>query len=1237
MKRITIFLTVCLFICNVYNAISQECTSAMYCGDRPSISVNEIHQDGTKDIFVSFKAYYWNQTHMYSMTNRYRTGNTFYYEVTFDHPGGIALPAVEEVPYSMNEGKLAPGNYNVVVIDIFKTAGIYKQTLYETGSFTIYQSGGIEPAPTLQAIGPKDVCLSSIKTSTYKIPKAIGATSYIWKVEPRLAGNLQATDTSVTVTWNVNVQANSVKIYAMSENQYGYNPAFTPFVTTLSKISYLSLQLNNIDSTTVFVQANTSSNLPKYIWDFGDGTVHSVKDNSIQHTYDSSGVYTIIADAINNSCIITDTIIVNINDPKNNLITGKKNNCSNDDTLLYSCNAVNNATNYIWEIKPSHAGSLKKIDNLNCKIKWNKGYTGNVDIMVTVRNAANQNITKDTLRVYLSSTNYISSNFNIAGKSIKVNNSYGVEDAKGITWNLGDGTSFSDSISFSHLYSVNKPYIITVEQIKNTCREIDSFKIDLTKRPILRFIKDSACYNDSIIVTVDNFPNAKKYNWYCNLGSNTNSNTYIYKHTGTFKGQYTIGVGIETENGITEWSEWDTVTVNAYPSSGYISMIKTENEVELTETNNNPSLRKVNYGDGTVEQKNPMKHAYSVAGQYPITLEISDGLCTVPRLYNVTISESDLFNPIGPKNICNTEKSHYEILNNAQIKSIGWSLNPTTAGTMTTNLNTVDIAWDNSFNNNVVLQAIIVLQNDSIITKTKTIIVNKHTINVFDTLRLGYNTMRIYSKKNQICTNRWKLPNNVTFLRNTDDSCDIKCNQKGVHEITYNMTANACIDYDTIRIKNVNNATETITKPVIILANKLVCQTYNTYTNLKANTQSKASRYKWSILPKESCRFSLDEDKSASPYVYWNDQFDGTVKVALTIYDDYSMVDSTSDTVEIIVSHMPKDVKIEYSQQTNRIELRNAIVSPGVNYWYFNNRSEMFTGSPLFYTFNNTDTMKIYLEKNNKGCISRDSSYIRLKTFQIPFKPMIPVGPNTICNNANQTVYKVYPSGFATGSTWEISPNNAGTVTQSLDSLIVDWNRSFSGNVHIAVKMNNYLGVSNVSDMFDVTVFQQPEAYFDFTKQSDSLSVLFENKGKYYTSSIWNFSVNESFKDSNIVTHHFDSAGTYNVKLKLVNNSCIDSVIKSISIVEPIKISVQDISSNRVQLYPTLTKDVINIAIDDKISGELSIYNTLGIVLIKQELTSGFHKLNLKEFSKGEYIAIFKSKTSQKTFRLIKE
>ena len=103
---------------------------------------------------------------------------------------------------------------------------------------------------------------------------------------------------------------------------------------------------------------------------------------------------------------------------------------------------------------------------------------------------------------------------------------------------------------------------------------------------------------------------------------------------------------------------------------------------------------------------------------------------------------------------------------------------------------------------------------------------------------------------------------------------------------------------------------------------------------------------------------------------------------------------------------------------------------------------------------------------SNHGAGGYDAWLLRLNSnAQLctnPSQPATPAGTTKLCINPSNTTYTTSGANNATAYVWNISPSNAGVITGTTTSAIVDWTSTYTGTAAISVKGTNGTGCEGI-------------------------------------------------------------------------------------------------------------------------------------------------------------------------------
>lgn len=102
------------------------------------------------------------------------------------------------------------------------------------------------------------------------------------------------------------------------------------------------------------------------------------------------------------------------------------------------------------------------------------------------------------------------------------------------------------------------------------------------------------------------------------------------------------------------------------------------------------------------------------------------------------------------------------------------------------------------------------------------------------------------------------------------------------------------------------------------------------------------------------------------------------------------------------------------------------------------------------------------------------NNYIHVLT--TPGSAAMPAGTTTLCQNAANTTYTTTGASYATTYSWSLLPMEAGTISGSGTSAIVDWADNFFGSAQISVFGSNICGQGTVSQPLSIEIAPLPLA-----------------------------------------------------------------------------------------------------------------------------------------------------------------
>jgi gliding motility-associated-like protein len=214
----------------------------------------------------------------------------------------------------------------------------------------------------------------------------------------------------------------------------------------------------------------TGSGADSLIWDMGDGNIYN--DTVVNHFYSVEGLYIISLTAYDFTCnlmeTITDTVYFNSTNTSANA-NASPNIIACDPPFLVNFNSSSGTPDHFWDFD----------DGVGTSTQEDPSYTftsiGNYDVMYVAIDSSTCNIA-DT--VYLSVQILESEEFSASftpippqpcSDTVLVNVVFTGTGADQLTWDMGDGTIFTNVTSINYAYTVPGVYTMTMTAVDLTC------------------------------------------------------------------------------------------------------------------------------------------------------------------------------------------------------------------------------------------------------------------------------------------------------------------------------------------------------------------------------------------------------------------------------------------------------------------------------------------------------------------------------------------------------------------------------------------------------------------------------------------------------------------------------------------------------------------------------------------------------------------------------------------------
>ncbi len=367
-------------------------------------------------------------------------------------------------------------------------------------------------------------------------------------------------------------------------------------------------------------------------WDFGNGSTSSRQNPSV--VFVQPGVYTVKLNTGNETSTVNITVFAS---PNADFTTDKTKACVTDG-VNFTDKSTGTApiVNYVWAFGDGKTLTGDKMQT-TAHVYKNSGV---YDVSLLVTDANGCVSTKTTYssieaaaKPVAAFKTSVNSSCNETEQISFANQSTG-NNKLNYTWNFGDKQT-SAEMNPSHVFTQGK-YDVSLEvKDENGCSNTATQKVSVTKLKA-DFIaeKEQACTGERLkFVNTSNFKGSK---WAWEFGDGTASTESnpekAFAKAGTYSVKFTVTEG--------ECSQ--TVSRNAYVTvrNGINTTFTSDASSSCAEPvtvklkNNTPNSAVVlwNFGDGTVSTKNEAEKVYSAAGNYKVSLEVTDSSgCTVKK------------------------------------------------------------------------------------------------------------------------------------------------------------------------------------------------------------------------------------------------------------------------------------------------------------------------------------------------------------------------------------------------------------------------------------------------------------------------------------------------------------------------------------------------------------------------------------------------------------------------------
>lgn len=372
-------------------------------------------------------------------------------------------------------------------------------------------------------------------------------------------------------------------------------PAFTP----------TSVCVNTIATFTDNSTSSVGDPIISWSWDFDDGTSSTLQNPN--HMFTSPGVYNMILSVNTAFCIGTDTVPVTVEAIPTAIFSADTTNGCADLLVNFTNNSSVNAVSYLWDFGD---GSIPDTSTSPSHVFINPyGVDTTYNVLLIAQTAFGcVDDTVQTITVYPNPNASFTDNAVLDCAPLIINFTNTSTGSTSQTWNFGDGSPTTNSLSPSHTYQnttqfINNHLVELVVLSNNGCSDTSRKNITVYPEPQFGFgiNPDSGC--SPLIVSFPSVIGAVVYNWDFGDGATgvgpTPSHTFVNNLTNNLT--YTVTLTATSPFGCKDTTYGD-VLVFPNPSAQY-----TVNDtngchpflVSFTNNSTGGTIYHWNLGDGT--------------------------------------------------------------------------------------------------------------------------------------------------------------------------------------------------------------------------------------------------------------------------------------------------------------------------------------------------------------------------------------------------------------------------------------------------------------------------------------------------------------------------------------------------------------------------------------------------------------------------------------------------------------
>jgi len=397
-----------------------------------------------------------------------------------------------------------------------------------------------------------------------------------------------------------------------------------------------------------FVDA--SGNIPlSWSWTFGDGETSVEKNPS--HTYIASGTYTVSLTATNTagSNTVTKSGYITVTAPSPPVASFTTNATSGTVPLviLFNDTSTNSPTTWVWTFGDSSYSTLK-----NPVHTYSTEGTYTISLTATSSGGSATVTMNDLITVETAASPVASFTANstsgITPLSVLFNDT-STNNPTSWTWSFGDGDE-AYTQNTTHSYTEEGTYTVTLTAANSggstTVTQSEYITVEAAEEPVASFTTNvtSGAAPLSVFFNDTSTNNPTSWTWVFGDGDVSYEQNPVHEYTDA--GTYTVSLTVTNDEGSDTITRSSCITVESEPVVSFTADVRYGTAplvVAFEDTStSSPTSWKWTFGDGSISYAENPTHTYSSAGDYTVSLMVSNdaGSDTVTRSLYITVASA---------------------------------------------------------------------------------------------------------------------------------------------------------------------------------------------------------------------------------------------------------------------------------------------------------------------------------------------------------------------------------------------------------------------------------------------------------------------------------------------------------------------------------------------------------------------------------------------------------------------